>query len=329
MQRAVSLAGCDVFYGSFRYALLKCKVFHFNWFETPYGGRIHRKLSLMKKLLMLSILKIAGKKIIYTLHNRTSHLKEYRTHERKLVQDWFIKNAHSIIIHSQESLSFLDSMCPALAKTRIHYVPHPNYINAYPDSCRYSGFEKKSGEIVLLFIGSVIPHKNIDVIIRTASQLRKYTHLHFLICGKGKPQYQDELLSLIDSDNVTTDFRFIEDGEIPSLLGMCDAVLLPYSTLSELNSGASYLAFSYGKTVIGTWTGTTRDVGSELVYCYENTEDKDEHISRLKNAVLNFCADFTDNHDAVMNKGRKLRQIMTEEHSLAKTADALRRAYTL
>ena len=34
----------------------------------------------------------------------------------------------------------------------------------------------------------------------------------------------------------------------------------------------SPLAFSYAMTVIGTWTGTTRDVEAGLVYCYDNTE---------------------------------------------------------
>ena len=329
MQRAISMAGCSGFYGRLRDGFFRCSIFHFNWYETPYGNRIRRKFSLAKKLLVLYILRITGKKVIYTLHNRTSHLKEGRIGERKIVQDWFIRHAYSIVIHSRESISFLESIYPNIDKARIKYVPHPNYINAYPDSSAYSGCVKKTGEIVLLFIGMVIPHKNIDVIIRTAYQLKEYTHLHFLLCGKGTPSYQSELSSLIDSENITADFRFINDEEIPSLLNMCDAVLLPYSTISELNSGATYLAFSFGKTVIGTWTGTTRDVDSRLVYCYENTEDKAVHTSRLKEAVLKFYADFTANPEAVREKGRTLQNIMLKEHSLEKTSEALRKAYGL
>ena len=279
------------------------------------------------KLAVLSLLKRSGKRIIFTLHNKTTHLSENRTPERRKLQDWFIRNSDTIIIHCRDSIKFLESLYPDLDMRKVVYVPHPNYINAYPDVMKYSGLTKEPGDIVLLFVGSVIPHKNIDVIIRAANQLKEIKRLRFLICGRGKQEYCAELKSMIESDNVTADFRFINDGEMPSLMGLCDAVLLPYSTISELNSGASYLAFSFGKPVIGTWTGTTRDVDHNLVYCYGDTEDKDEHTDRLKDAVLRFCRDFTENSEAVRKKGEALRELMINEHSLERTAKALRQAY--
>ena len=322
MQRAVFLAGFSLYNGRLRDALSQCSIFHFNWYETPSG-----KLNFLKKLAVLSFLKRSGKKIVFTLHNKTNHLSENRTPERKILQNWFIRNSASIVIHCRDSIKFLESLYSDLDMSKVVYVPHPNYINAYPDVMKYSGLRKQPGDVVLLFVGSVIPHKNIDVIIRMANQLKEIKRLRFLICGRGKKEYCGQLKAMIADKNITADFRFIDDGEIPSLLSMCDAVLLPYSTVSELNSGASYLAFSYGKPVIGTWTGTTRDIDPNLVYCYGDTGDKDEHTAKLKDAVLRFYRDFTENHEAVRRKGEVLRELMANEHSLERTAEALHEAY--
>ena len=186
MQRAVFLAGFSLYPGRIRDAFSKCDVFHFNWYETPSGGRIRRKISCLKKLAVLSLLKRSGKKIIFTLHNKTTHISENRTPERKILQDWFIKNSDRIVIHCRDSINFLESLYPGIDTNRIVYVPHPNYINAYPDVLKYSGLTKKPGDIVLLFVGMVIAHKNIDVIIRAASRLKEIKRLRFLICGRGK-----------------------------------------------------------------------------------------------------------------------------------------------
>ena len=82
MQRAVFLAGFSLYNGRLRDALSQCSIFHFNWYETPSG-----KLNFLKKLAVLSFLKRSGKKIVFTLHNKTNHLSENRTPERRKLQE--------------------------------------------------------------------------------------------------------------------------------------------------------------------------------------------------------------------------------------------------
>ncbi len=240
---------------------------------------------------------------------------------------WFLKNSQTIIIHSHETIDFLKTSYPQTDLAKVKYVPHPHYIDAYPDTIKYSHCTKKPGEIFLLLLGRIDPSKNPDLIIRVANLLKDYPRLHFLMCGKGERSYCDKLCSMIDGGNVTTDFRYIENGEIPSLLRMCDAMVLPYNTKSELNSGAAYLAFSFGLPVIGSWTGTTRDVDNDLVYCYDDTNDMDEHLLRFKEAIMRFYRDFTENPDALTAKRNRLREMMLHSHSLERTAEALRKAY--
>ncbi len=326
MQKAVVSAGYELCRESFTKAFFKCDVFHYNWYETVSHKGIKGRLEFCKKLVRLVLLKALGKKIVYTLHNKTAHTQENRNRSRRFFGKWFMKHADRIIIHCRESVPFIESIQPDININRIQYVPHPNYISAYTGTKSYTNYSKKPDEILLLFLGSVIPIKNLDIIIRTADNLRDNSKLHFLLCGRGKPDYCNELNSMITGDNITADFRFIDDDEIPSLMSMADAVMLPYSTVSELNSGASYLAFSFGKTVIGTWTGTTRDIDASLVYCYDDTDDKSKHVSRLTEAITRFCRDFMNGETAA--KGSALLELMKTEYSVEETAEALKKAYT-
>ena len=326
MQKAIISAGYELCKESFTKVLFKCDVFHYNWYETVLDTGLKGRLEFCKRLFRLNMLKALGKKVIFTLHNKTAHIHSHRSRGHEILAEWFMKHADRIIIHCTESIAFIDSVHPDISRDRIQYVPHPNYISAYTGTKEYTHYIKKPDEILLLFVGSVIPHKNLDVIIRTAENFKDNSRIHFLICGRGKPDYCNELNSMIRSSNITSDFRFIDDDEIPSLMAIADAVLLPYSTVSELNSGASYLAFSFGKTVIGTWTGTTRDIDSSLVYCYDDTDDKKEHISRLTEAVTRFCGDFVKGE--AQAKGAALLELMKTKYSVEETGKALKKAYT-
>ena len=331
MREAVSLAGYNLFQGENRIiAFLKCGIFHFNWnvvlsLATP--NRLKRKIQYLKWLIMLQAIKFKGCKIIFTLHDKSFFERSRRFTEQDKITRFILRHAYRIVIHCTESISVIKKIIPDIDTHKIVYVPHPNYITAYHNTKRYTNYVKHENELLLLFMGTLRTHKNIETIIMAANQLQGITDMHFLICGSGGEDYQNKLLSLIKGSNITTDFRFIEDEELPSLLELSDALIVPYNTKSALNSGAANLAFSFGRTVIGTWTGTTRDIDESLVYCYDYTDDEEEHVSRLKSAIMKFYEDFKRDEASVKAKGEKLREIMLTEHSLEKVAEGLSKAY--
>ncbi|MBQ3402976.1 MAG: glycosyltransferase [Synergistaceae bacterium] len=331
MQEAVRATGYELYNGRAIYALFRCRVFHFNWFEYVGGSsRLKRIMRFIMKILVLPLLKVSGKKIIFTFHNKMPHESTKLPLFPKVLMNWFFRHANGIVIHCTQSIPAAKSIFPGIDTSRMFYVPHPNYTTAYHDTEHYSHYTKKPGEIVLTFIGALCPYKCLEVLIESAKKLSDVRDIHFLICGNGSPEYIDKLRSLSDGSNITLDARFIEDGEIPSLMAMSDAVLLPYRTISELNSGASYLAFSFGKTIIGTRTGTTSDIDDQsLLYCYDYTEDEDKHVSRLKDAIMKFYADFKNDEASVKRKGEALREIMIQKHSVEETAKALRKIYSI
>lgn len=331
MREAVRLAGYHLFEsGNYIIAFLKCNIFHFNWniiVSLSTSSSIKRKIKYLIWLLILQAIRIKGGRIVYTLHDKSFSDPAKRFTEHEKITRFILRHAYRIVIHSTESISVIKKHIPGIDTHRIAYVPHPSYITAYHSTKPYTNYVKRGNEIMLLFMGTLRRHKNIDMLIKAANQLQNITDMHVLICGSGSKNYQDQLLSEIEGTNITTDFRFIDDGELPSLLELSDALIVPYNTKSALNSGAANLAFSFGRTVIGTWTGTTRDIDESLVYCYEDTDDEEEHISRLKNAIMRFYEDFKHDKASVKTKGEKLREIMITEHSLEKVAEELSEAY--
>lgn len=331
MRKAINLTNYGLFKDESRvYSLFKCNIFHFNWdiqMSLSKPNTIRRKIKYLTWLLMIYAIRLKGGKIIFTLHNKMNHDRNRRYNELEKITMLILKYAYRVVIHSTESISVVRKLIPDTDTRRIVYVPHPNYITAYHNLKPYTNYSRKENEIVLLFMGLMRPYKNIEIIIEAANQLQGITDIHFLICGRVKENYRNQLLSLIKGRNITADFRYIDNDEVPSLLELSDALITPYNTESVLNSGAAILAFSFGRTVIGTWTGTTRDIDESLVYCYDDTNDEEEHVSRLKNAIMKFYEDFKRDKASVKAKGEKLRQIMITEHSLEKVAEGISKAY--
>ena len=327
---AIKLAGYNVIHddnGNCRLInFLKSDIFQLNWFESVNGLK-----GYVKKKIILKIIKLTGKKIITTFHNKITHTPENRTKYFYSIFKYLLEISDGIIIHSNYSYKFIHNIAPMIDENKIFYVPHPNYINVYPDSIKYSGYLKKSDELTLLFIGSLSSYKNPEVVIKLANSLKNISGIHFLICGDGGEERKNYLRSLIDPDNknITADFRFIECGEIPSLLKISDVVLLPYNPVSMLNSGATHLAFSFGKTVItNDEVGTIKDLPDKnLVYTYKYENNINSHVEILKKIVLSIKDEFINQRETFLSKGNTLKNLELKNNSIEATAEALSKIY--
>ncbi len=174
IKNAIKLAGYNVIHddnGNYRLInFLKSDIFQLNWFESVNGLK-----GYVKKKIILRIIKLTGKKIITTFHNKITHTPENRTKYFYSIFKYLLEISDGIIIHCNDSYKFIHNIAPMIDENKIFYVPHPNYINVYPDSIKYSGYLKKSDELTLLFIGSLSSYKNPEVVIKLAVELRGCT----------------------------------------------------------------------------------------------------------------------------------------------------------
>lgn len=308
-----------------------CNIVHFNWFENiGKGSLLRRKLRFLKKLLMFYSARIMGKKIVMTFHNKVPH--ESVGNDSRFLLHGLLRHSNKIMIHCHESYDVIRDAVPGIDMDKIKYMPHPNYISVYSDAiyqdvCNVN-LEKKY-PFILLFMGLIRPYKNIEVIIRVANQLENIKDIHFLICGQCiSEEYGGKLSAMIKGNNISTNFSFVGYAEIPMLMRLSNVILLPYNTRSALNSGAAYLAFSFGHSVISTEIGTIKDLADpNLVYCYEYSDDEDHHAANLKAAIMRAYSDFTGNNASFSEKGTRLKEIMEKDHSVAAVAKMMPEVY--
>lgn len=267
------------------------KLVHLNWFENVDDSTFFIALrSFFRKLVVLTAIKLGKKKLVWTMHNRSSHEKGLSFFSRTLMQ-LLIRTSHTIILHSKVSGHFLEQYVRG-ASSKAVYIPHPDFIDVYGPILSIKN-KHPNLPLNLLFVGTVKPYKNIELLI----QLAKKFPLNISIVIAGNPstvQYKTKLESMAaQSANIDLQLRFVPDEELPVFFQRADLLILPYDLKSSLNSGTVILAFSYGKTVICPNIGTISDLGDQkkyvLTYSYENPQqhqqllfDTVEHAIHLK-----------------------------------------------
>lgn len=233
------------------------KLVHLNWFENLHKDRLYK--SLFRKVFVLMMLKIFGKKIVWTMHNRESHEKETGRWSNWLTS-LLHQYADAIVIHSNLSQQLLAIKNKELAY-RTTYVPHPNFVGSYGEVQEQKNVME--GPLRLLFLGAIKPYKNIELLLHVCGRIGMGVELR--VCGHpSTTAYANELKQkAANNRNITLDLRFIPDEDIPHLIAEADLLVFPYDLSSSLNSGSVYLAFSYQRSVICPSIGTIMDLSEE------------------------------------------------------------------
>lgn len=294
VKRLIVEEGIDIFSisESFKnfHSFLNIKIYHLNWFESlDNASYLHLSVDFIKKIGLLFILKIFKKKIVWTMHNRIQHDTSF------VIIQWIMNYillafSHRIVIHCKFSYSVLEENFAyyfKYFKKKIVYIPHPNYFNEYGKISNKIRSNSDSS-LRLLFLGIIRPYKNIELLIESvkchsASEVKLHIAGNFL-----SEDYKTTIQSYLKGvDNISTDFRFISDAEIPSIIADYDLLVFPYDLSSILNSGSIILSFSYKKSVISPLIGTLRDFSNCSNFFYYEYSNSAEHLVNLKEQIVN------------------------------------------
>jgi beta-1,4-mannosyltransferase len=265
-------------------AFKKTKIVHLNWYENLVSGTPSAVvLSFLKKTTKLLVFFVTGKKMVWTMHNKMSHVRDLPFLNKWMF--WLMVHlSERIVIHCHVSQDILKKYgSKILDKTT--YIPHPDYVGIYGDVVLSLPDADESNVLKLLFLGAVKPYKNIELLIDVAKSLPN----DLVLTVAGKPMNEEYEKALVECasnmPNIIFDFRYIPDALLPTYMSKSDLLVLPYDTNSSLNSGAAILAFSYGKTVICPQIGTIADLKSEdYILSYQYQTEK-EHLSELSENV--------------------------------------------
>ncbi|MGK9117698.1 glycosyltransferase [Olivibacter jilunii] len=262
---------------------LSIKIAHVNWFEGLIGkNSLSLFIYFLRQLLKFSALKLTGKKIIWTLHNKKPHEEGFQTF-KQLLFNMMVRQSDVIVVHNKASITWLEENYN-IARKKIVFVPHPNYIGVYGPILENNSV--RQGELRLLFFGAIKPYKNIELLIESIRGIPEKVSLT-IIGEPSSTEYANKLTKCAEKmPNVHFRYEFVSNDSLNELLPLYDILVLPYNIQSSLNSGTVLLAFSYQRTVICPRIGTLADFPEEGWFFSYEYNSPEEHIVSLRNAIM-------------------------------------------
>ncbi|MGF1635726.1 MAG: glycosyltransferase family 4 protein [Cyclobacteriaceae bacterium] len=300
------------------------RLVHLNWFENLNDESFAKGFnSFLRKAFILTVIRLSGKKLVWTMHNRMSHERKTGKMSR-IISNWLIRWADIIIIHCEQSRALLLNTFPDTA-AKIRYLPHPDFVGCYGGSIEKS---KPDDTLKLLFVGTIKPYKNIEVLIGAMKQVGDNAHLTIAGNPKSTTYAQELKIMAANSTNITLKLEFIPDEQLPNLIGQCDLLILPYDLESSLNSGTVILAFSYQKTVICPEIGTLADMmemkDNFLSYRYKSPE---EHFSRITEVIQQAIKMKIEDPNIFEQKGQTMFKYISQKNNKKEVGEGLVEIY--
>ena len=118
-------------------------------------------------------------------------------------------------------------------------------------------------------------------------------------------------------------FKFVRDSDVPEILAACHLLVLPYNLDSSLNSGATILAFSYGRTVLSPNTGTLSDIEDKSLFFAYSYDNQAQHKEELKKQIVAIREKYKGNYNELLTLGEKCKEYVAENYSIAQVTKQL------
>lgn len=239
-----------------------CDAIHFHWLH-PYIVRSTRLGSVFRGLqliLELLILRLAGKRLVWTVHNLHNHQGQHRDVERWTYR-WVSRIVHQIICHSQYAADCA-SVAYGASRVKMAVTPHPRW-DQYPNTTSSKAGRDQLGldwdAPVFLLIGRVAPYKGVEDLISAFRQLSDRSARLIIAGGSISDEYEDVIRDLSRPDHrIQLHLRFIEDHEMQVFMNAADVVVFPFQEI--LTSGSVLLAMEFGKPCIVPAIGAIPEV---------------------------------------------------------------------
>lgn len=160
-----------------------------------------------------------------------------------------------IVVQSHSAQHTAKTLLP---RKKINYVRGPNF-HIEPrlrEMVSKNTAKKKLGinGDVLLFFGFVRPYKGLHYLLAAMPAiLSKNPNLKLLVVGEywgDQATYDNQIDSLRIRNNVKLINRFVRDDEVPLFFSAADAVVLPYTSITQ--SAVIPTALSFGTPVLAT-----------------------------------------------------------------------------
>ncbi|MCD8165272.1 MAG: glycosyltransferase family 1 protein [Bacteroides sp.] len=235
------------------------KYYFFHWVENVPDYK-YGYLQALFACLYVGYLRIKKKKVIWFLHNKSTHTG-YRTFVNGLLMRFMARYASIVISHSSEGLAYIETLKKGSSR-KTRFLDYPSK-NRLPEKV----CEADAYTCDLLIWGTIAPHKRVQ-------EFLEFHHKHQLklkVKVIGKCIYPELQEAIIPYQNEYIDFNgtSIPFEELAKEIAGSRFVLIPYASESLLSSGTLMDSLSFGARVIGPDVGSFRDyAGSQEIEVY-------------------------------------------------------------
>ena len=251
-------------------------------------------------------------KFVYTAHDPKWHSGEKPSifQSKRHFKKYVIQSVDSVIVHGFSlKKDVLDNF--RIDSSKISVVPHITF-SFYK---KLSKIQPSGSKYDLLFFGRINKYKGIDIFLKSLENIvKKFPELRVLIAGKfhNFERYKSRISSL--GKNLRVVNSYIPNDFVSPIFRSSRIVVLPY--LDATQSGVIPIAFSHGKPVVATNTGSLSEVVEEgvngLLCEARNFNDLSDKILYLLNSDKNIKS-FSEN-SRITNKLKLLFEVIGKKH---------------
>ena len=255
--------------------------------EVLFGGYDVLHVQAFKKAsleipLLTALCRLRHVRLVATAHNILPH-ESGGEKEARLLRRWY-GACDALIVHNQASRQVLEAFAPEAAP-RIHVLPHGTF-----DSYGRPPAPVPHDKTVFLLFGKIRRYKGICELLQACALLpaEARSRMEVVIAGsQRKGEDPTDYAAMVEdlglNSFVRLDLRFIDDREVPELLGRADCCLFPYREI--YGSGALLLSYGFERPVIAsnlpTFVEETDNGATGLLYESGSPE-------ALRDALLRF-----------------------------------------
>ena len=247
-------------------------LFHLNWIEDLPDKKGGFFQTLFFFLVLIGT-KLFGKKIIWTVHNKSTHQKK-NLYIKKFLLYILSRNANYIITHSKEGIEYVRQLNPKIKKKHVLYIPHPVKSKILPPVKNY--------EYDIIIWGNIMRYKGTHLFLQYLSENSLLETYKILIIGKIENKNYEKELRSYPSSKIIIINRFIEEEELTDYIQKSKIILFTYQNEYVLSSGALTDSLGFNQAIIGPNTGAFNDLAKEdLIFTYKNMKDLPAVIDKI------------------------------------------------
>lgn len=269
LAKSLSTHGCNVSFSNYPNQHLpllwaklknpKARIFHLHWIHPYTNHIIHsnnglkRVVKLLLTALDMLIVRAAGVKIIWTVHNLTSH--ECANKKREIAARRILAlTASKLIFHSKSAQIIVCKLLELDLTNKSKVIPHGNYENVYPynlsrtEELRHA-LGIKNDQTIILFLGAVRQYKGAQTLVECFTRT-KSDHLRLIVAGKPfDEKTRNDIIQAAKNDpRISLLLGFVNEDDISPLFTLANVVAIPFE--NTLTSGSALLALTQGKAII-------------------------------------------------------------------------------